>query len=111
MTRHDTDDTTMDRRTTTDDRETANRTMGDVSHTNPKTGESFGDSPVFERGTVIIADGGVAEGERTDEDVAMADVDHVPREGAPEANTAYTRGIQREEPGAETATNAGDKPN
>ena len=60
MTRHDTDDTTMDRRTTTDDRETANRTMGDVSHTNPKTGESFGDSPVFERGTVIIADGGVA---------------------------------------------------
>lgn len=35
-------------------------TMGDVSHTNPHTGESFGDTVTFRRGTTVVADGGTA---------------------------------------------------
>ncbi len=72
--------------------------MGGVSHTNPMTGESFGDSQVFQRGTVVMVDGGEAEaaeeGDRDDE--PMGDVDHTPREDAPEANEAYVRGVDRE---------------
>lgn len=46
-------------------RRTANRdadrmTMGDVSHTNPHTGESFGDTVTFRRGTTVVVDGGTA---------------------------------------------------
>ena len=75
--------------------------MGGVSHTNPMTGESFGDSQVFQRGTVVMVDGGEAEaaeeadGDRDDE--PMGDVDHTPREDAPEANDAYVRGVDRED--------------
>ncbi|MFW5939962.1 MAG: hypothetical protein ACOCQU_05900 [Halolamina sp.] len=76
--------------------------MAGVSHTNPATGESFGDSQVFHRGKVAMVDGG-EPGERrsetdddgTDsnhEDEPMGDVDHTPREGAPSSNTVYTRG-------------------
>ncbi|GAB7013099.1 hypothetical protein JCM18549_13700 [Halolamina salina] len=70
--------------------------MSEVSHTNPTTGESFGDSQVFQRGTVAMVDGGEAPEERDDDPEPMGDVDHTPREDAPEANDAYVRGVDRE---------------
>jgi|AntRauTorcE11898_2_1112593.scaffolds.fasta_scaffold22121_2 hypothetical protein len=96
MTRHTTDDRP-------NRRETTQRTMGEVTHTNPKTGETFGDSRVFERGKVAIVDGGTAkaadEAEATDgdetedgEEEAMGDIDHTPRENAPSTKAVYTRG-------------------
>jgi len=70
--------------------------MGDVNHTNPMTGETFGDSQVFERGKVAVVDGGEAETEpEDDEEEPMGDVDHTPREGAPDAAQVYDRGVER----------------
>ena len=76
--------------------------MGEVNHTNPMTGETFGDSQVFERGKVAIVDGGEAEATAEDTDEAdeddheeeepMGDIDHTPRENAPSAEAVYTRG-------------------
>lgn len=74
--------------------------MGSMSHTNPVTGESFGKSQVFTRGRTIVADGGEAgtaedddEQAADDEDVArLRDVDHTPREGAPDTSAVYERG-------------------
>ncbi len=84
--------------------------MGEVSHTNPMTGESFGDSQVFQRGTVVMVDGGEAEDERDgDRDgEPMGDVDHTPREDAPDANDAYVRGVDREGEGDDGSETAAD---
>jgi hypothetical protein len=108
MTRN-TDDTTTDRRRTEADdrREPAGGTMGGVSHTHPRTGETFGDSQVYQRGKVAVVDGGAAESEPDDderEEKPMKDVDHTPREGAPAANEVYERGGE----GTETAETAED---
>ena len=47
---------------TMDDRETeeSTGTLGEMSHTNPYTGESFGDAMVYDRGPAVAADGGAA---------------------------------------------------
>ena len=74
------------------------RTMGTVSHTNPETGESFGDSQVFTRGRVMMVDGGEAERESETEasdeadDQSMGEIDHTPREDAPTVSEVYERG-------------------
>lgn len=83
------------------------RTIGSVNHTNPKTGESFGDSQVYERGRIAVVDGGKAgspeggdydeadpdrKADADNEGKSMADIDHTPREGAPDANEVYVRG-------------------
>jgi len=108
--RHESNDTQMtdadnDRRPSTDRREPnrrrseENRTIGGVSHTNPLTGESFGDSQVFVRGRTVIADGGEADAEDDDDedDVArVKDMDHTPREDAPDASAVYERGGEGE---------------
>jgi S-adenosylmethionine:diacylglycerol 3-amino-3-carboxypropyl transferase len=57
--------------------------MGEISHTHPDTGETFG--TVYRRGPVV-ADGGedVATDESTAENVerpTMKDVDHTPTDG------------------------------
>ncbi|NHX36520.1 hypothetical protein G9C84_08640 [Halolamina sp. R1-12] len=72
--------------------------MAEVSHTNPETGETFGDSQVFERGKVAVVDGGQADtGPEDDdrEDDPMGDVDHTPRHDAPDASEVYDRGVER----------------
>jgi hypothetical protein len=84
------------------------RTMGGVSHTNPVTGAPFGDSQAYARGRTVAADGGEADTAEDaddetveDEDVArVSDVDHTPREGAPDASAVYERGSEgrRQEP-------------
>jgi hypothetical protein len=71
--------------------------MGDIDHTNPYTGESFGERvQVFDRGTTIAADGGHDEDatdEGTDEET-MKDVDHEPPNESDGANRVYERGTE-----------------
>ncbi|RKD98028.1 hypothetical protein [Halopiger aswanensis] len=93
------------------------RTMADVSHTNPYTGETTG--RLFSRGPTVAADGGErtdgsrssserrsdggrpadAEADETDDgtaerkrDTTMADVDHTPPHDAEDANRVFERG-------------------
>ena len=73
--------------------------MGEIDHTNPYTGESFGERvQVFDRGTTIAADGGedLTDGESTDDNDAetMKDVDHEPPNESDGANRVYERGTE-----------------
>jgi hypothetical protein len=72
--------------------------IGEISHTNPYTDESFGERvQVFDRGTTIAADGGRDEepGDDTERNVdeeTMEDVDHEPPNDSESANRVYKRG-------------------
>ena len=68
--------------------------MRDASHTNPYTGESFGETVTYSRGRVVAADGGRANA--AEESTAMGDVDHTPRRDAPDASGVYERGGENE---------------
>jgi hypothetical protein len=94
------------------------RTLGEMSHTNPFTGEAFGDTQTYERGRTIAADGGEADrssaspnerdGSDEDEDgtdakgesdrreEVLREVDHTPPEGAESANAVHQRGGEAE---------------
>jgi len=52
--------------------------MRAVSHTNPYTDESFGETVVFRRGQTVVADGGKPERTATQ---TMKDVSHTPPTG------------------------------
>ncbi|XVH31377.1 hypothetical protein ACNS7O_13420 [Haloferacaceae archaeon DSL9] len=87
------------------DRETdrlrrSTRTMADVSHTHPYTGETF--SEVYRRGPAM-ADGGEERqpAQESTDDETMADVDHAPPHGDG-ANDVWARGD------AETVSNASE---
>jgi hypothetical protein len=83
-------------------------TLGEISHTNPRTGESFGDAMVFHRGPTVAADGGEANAVDPDEEEADADaptdgdgepsddqlkdVDHTPARGDVDVNRVHERG-------------------
>jgi hypothetical protein len=94
------------RRTT----EATNRTMNDVSHTDPYTRRPFGEHVVFARGPTVAADGGEPQSgtetkaeidtaaEETNDETAdaetadrMEDVDHEPPSET-EANPVFERG-------------------
>ena len=67
-------------------------TMADVSHANPRTGDTLGD--VFRRGPAV-ADGGAAERDHaatqdSDGDETMGDVDHTPPNE--DVNDVWARG-------------------
>lgn len=64
---------------------TDDRTLGEMNHTNPYTGDVFGETQTYGRGRIVAADGGEADAEPD----TIADVDHTPRENAPSANAAY----------------------
>jgi hypothetical protein len=76
-------------------------TMDNVDHTNPHTGESFGQTQTFRRGAVVAADGGEPEPDETEPEAgprtdatgdAMRDVNHEPpSEGA---NRTFERGTE-----------------
>ena len=87
------------------------RTLADCDHTNPYTGEGFGDAMVYHRGPVVVADGGetrvadraddsdgeqsegTADGHAADaEDETLADIDHTPPRDAADANRVHERG-------------------
>jgi hypothetical protein len=83
------------------DEEQYRPTLGETSHTNPFTGEVFGDTQTYSRGTTIAADGGeadaVPEEPETDEDgEVLRDIDHTPPEGAESANAVHARGGEAE---------------
>jgi hypothetical protein len=93
---------------TEDTRDTDDRTLGGMSHTNPYTNESFGATQTYNRGQFAATDGGEAgaavpddadEEASTDEPTAedeeaqtIRDVDHTPPKNAPSANAAYMAG-------------------
>jgi hypothetical protein len=107
----DTSDTTM---TDTSDTETAEpttdrpaasapETLGEMSHTNPYTGQVFGDTQTYGRGKAVAADGGEAAAEaaetgeeRRDDEATMRDVAHEPPGNADGAQAAYDRGAGHE---------------
>jgi len=90
--------------------ETAPETLGEVSHTNPFTGEVFGSTQTYDRGRTIAADGGEA-GAEDDSEAAegtapdggeprpeeLRDVDHTPPGDAEGTNAVYERGHEGRE--------------
>ncbi|WP_226038860.1 hypothetical protein [Natrinema sp. DC36] len=74
-------------------------TLGEISHTNPYTGETAG--RLFSRGPIVAADGGTSEtteadgaDESTDTNGTMSDVDHTPPKRADDANRVFERGTE-----------------
>ncbi|MFC6938763.1 hypothetical protein ACFQE8_02155 [Salinirubellus sp. GCM10025818] len=74
-------------------------TLGETSHTNPYTDETFGDTQTFGRGRFVAADGGAdperesePEAESQPEGTAMRDVDHTPPDESDGAAPVYERG-------------------
>jgi hypothetical protein len=72
-----------------------NDTLGEMSHTNPITGEVFGSTQTYSRGQTIAADGGAAEAvpEKTE---TLGDVSHTPPGDSDGAQRAYDRGVNDE---------------
>ena len=64
--------------------------MGDVSHTHPDAAPGA-TADLFARGPRVATDGGRSERRPT-----MADVDHTPPHGAPDANGVFERGNEGE---------------
>ena len=127
-TRTRTTDTMTDTTTTETERRTTDRTvhkptLQDLNHTNPYTGEAFGDTQTYGRGKAVAADGGEAniesrpsseagasDGRERDavdevtndeevrdvEEETMEDVAHEPPGDADGAQAAYDRGAGNE---------------
>lgn len=78
-------------------RETDGRTMGEISHANPYTGETVG--KLFNRGPIVAADGGKpnATPDADDEDAkrTMKHVSHTPPNDSEDANRVFERGRVR----------------
>jgi hypothetical protein len=98
-----TEHTTRDGRRDDEHRRGRHRpTLGDLTHTNPQTGESFGDAMVYHRGPTVAADGGTERpDERQDPESAdgetLGDLDHTPPRDADDANTVHERGGEHPE--------------
>ena len=69
-------------------------TLGEVSHTNPYTGTTFGETQTYGRGVTVAADGG-RDPDREPEET-LQDVDHTPRDGSDGAAPVYERGNEGE---------------
>ncbi|MFC4245618.1 hypothetical protein ACFOZ7_01130 [Natribaculum luteum] len=80
----------------TGDNDADRRTMGEISHANPYTGETLGQ--VFSRGPIVAADGGRANavdaGDETEarSERTMRHVSHTPPDGSEGANRVFERG-------------------
>ena len=71
-------------------------TLGEINHTNPYTGRTFGDTQSYGRGTAIAADGGEAEPSADDDDVeTLADVGHTAPDDTDGAQRTFDRGDNR----------------
>jgi len=89
---------------TTDDMTDDNATLGEMSHTNPRTGKVFGDTQTYSRGRTIAADGGEADSaspaatpeDETDDPEELKDVSHTPPDDGEGAQRAYDRGVDDE---------------
>lgn len=69
-------------------------TLGEISHTNPYTGEVFGETQTYTRGAVLAADGGEADAidTTTSAPETLGDVSHTPPNGSDSAQRVYERG-------------------
>jgi hypothetical protein len=68
--------------------------LGEISHTNPYTDESFGRTQVYARGRTVVADGGHDPDREDDADAEqLKDIEHEPPEGAESAQEVYERGV------------------
>jgi len=63
-----------------------------IDHTNPHTGETFGETQTYGRGRVA-ADGGVRD---ADTGTGLGGVSHTPPRNAPTVNVVYDRGCSDE---------------
>ncbi|MXV62041.1 hypothetical protein GS429_08200 [Natronorubrum sp. JWXQ-INN-674] len=108
-------------RTDRTNRTTDRRTIGEIDHTNPYTGETAGQ--LFSRGPIVVTDGGdpnsttraTTDGDadvdvdteseepttdstdRPGEDGSMKSVDHTPPNQAEDANAVFERGSEHEQ--------------
>ncbi|OIB56030.1 hypothetical protein [Natrialba sp. SSL1] len=82
-------------------RTNANQKMGEVSHTNPYTGETAGN--LFNRGPIVATDGGEpaatdpesrsrSRSQRKSDAETMRDVSHTPPNDSDDANRVFERG-------------------
>lgn len=71
------------------------KTLKEMSHTHPATGESFGRMVVYCRGPVVAADGGTATSEeQRSKAVTLGDIDHTPPyDEQTDLNRVYERGV------------------
>ncbi|MDR9381346.1 MAG: hypothetical protein RI560_06705 [Natronomonas sp.] len=66
------------------------QTLEEISHTNPYTGQVFGETQTYGRGKVVAADGGKADS--SDESETLADVPHTTAEGTDGVQRTFDRG-------------------
>jgi hypothetical protein len=76
-----------------DSEDMTENTLGEMSHTNPYTGQVFGDTQTYSRGRTIAADGG--EADSAPEAETLGDVSHTPPGENDGAQRAYDRGVDR----------------
>ncbi|WP_276258193.1 hypothetical protein [Haloglomus litoreum] len=88
---------------TPDETRTAPTTLGEVSHTNPFTGEVFGSTQTYDRGRTIAADGG-ADPEREAE-VAEEAADEAAPDGGDAPEREELRDVEHTPPGDAEGTN------
>lgn len=79
---------------TTNTTDTPDRSMHNVSHTNPYTGETVGQ--LFSRGPTVVTDGGERAATDPDNVNTMEDVDHTPPHDADDANDVFERGSEHD---------------
>jgi hypothetical protein len=77
----------------TENQEQTRRTMQEVSHTHPHTGDATG--RLFRRGPTLAADGGQEDGEESATDrETIADLSHTTARSPDETNRSFERGRQ-----------------
>jgi hypothetical protein len=85
---------------TEDARPQTKPTLGDITHTNPYTNRTFGDTQTYDRGRLVAADGGRAapnggedrDADRRPDDETLEDVDHTPDDDVDGAQGSFDRG-------------------
>ena len=72
------------------------KTLGEINHTNPYTGEVFGETQTYSRGSLIAADGGepnaVDVNDVASTDETLEDVSHTPPHDNDGTQAVYERG-------------------
>jgi hypothetical protein len=77
-------------------------TLGEMSHTNPYTGDVFGATQTYGRGRVVAADGGADPDREPDEEAGtdgetLKEIDHTPPGDSDGAAPVYERGNEGRE--------------
>jgi len=70
------------------------KTLSEISHTNPYTDRPFGETQTYSRGRTIAADGGETEPHARD-DETLADIEHTSPDGGDGTQRTFDRGETR----------------